>query len=201
MYNIGLRHPFTTARLVQTLDLVSGGRVEFGIGASWLEEEWVATQLDFRSRGRRVDECIEVCKQLWTTDGDVSYHGEFFDFDDVVFLPKCVQQPHPPILVGGESNAAYRRAAKYCDGWVGMRHTPETAPGAVGKIRALLEEEGRDPDAFEYCIGGPVESLDDLRRWEDAGITRMPVAPWRRSREAIDGLRRLAHIAGLEPRG
>src|SRR5437870_1468657 len=155
VYNIGLRHPFTTARLAQTLDLVSGGRVEFGIGASWLEEEWVATQLDFRSRGRRVDECIEVCKQLWTTDGDVSYHGEFFDFDDVVFLPKCVQQPHPPILVGGESNAAYRRAAKYCDGWVGMRHTPETAPGAVGKIRALLEEEGRDPDAFEYCIGGP----------------------------------------------
>ena len=68
VYNIGLRHPFTAARGVQTVDLLSGGRFEFGIGASWLEEEWVATQLDFATRGRRVDEAIEVCKRLWTEE-------------------------------------------------------------------------------------------------------------------------------------
>ena len=94
VYNIGLRHPFVTARAVQTLDIVSGGRFEFGIGASWLEEEWVAAELDFATRGRRVDECIEVCKRLWTED-EVTHHGEFFAFDGAMFVPKPVQQPWP----------------------------------------------------------------------------------------------------------
>ena len=100
VYNIGLRHPFVAARAVQTLDIVCGGRLEFGIGASWLEEEWVAAELDFHTRSRRVDEAIEVCKKLWTEE-TVDHHGEFFDFEGAVFVPKCVQQPWPPILVGG----------------------------------------------------------------------------------------------------
>ncbi|TML58480.1 MAG: LLM class flavin-dependent oxidoreductase, partial [Actinobacteria bacterium] len=66
VYNVGLRHPFVAARAVQTLDIVSGGRAEFGVGASWLESEWIAVGLDFASRGRRVDEAIEVCKRLWS---------------------------------------------------------------------------------------------------------------------------------------
>ena len=74
---------------------MSGGRFEFGIGASWLEEEWRATGLDFATRGRRVDEAIEVCKRLWTEE-TVTHHGEFFSFDEVVFEPKPVQQPRPP---------------------------------------------------------------------------------------------------------
>ena len=78
MYNLGLRHPFVAARAVQTLDIVSGGRFDFGIGASWLEEEWIAAELDFKTRGRRVDEALEVCKKLWT-DADVSFRGEFFN--------------------------------------------------------------------------------------------------------------------------
>ena len=111
VYNIGLRHPFTTARGVQTLDILSGGRVEFGIGASWLEEEWKAVGLDFTSRGRRVDEAIEICKRLWTEE-EISYDGEFFKFDPVRFEPKPVQKPWPPMLVGGESKAALRRDRK-----------------------------------------------------------------------------------------
>ena len=105
MYNIGLRHPFVAARAVQTLDIVSGGRLEFGVGASWLEEEWDAAQLDFHTRGRRVDEALEVCKQLWT-EPESTHHGEFFTFDEVAFEPKPQQRPWPPILVGGESRAA-----------------------------------------------------------------------------------------------
>src|SRR6185369_1943026 len=101
VYNIGLRHPFVTARAVQTLDVVSGGRVELGIGASWLAEEWVATQLDFASRGRRVDETIAVVRRLWS-EPEVTHRGEFFSFERVVFEPKPVQKPGPPILIGGE---------------------------------------------------------------------------------------------------
>ena len=141
VYNIGLRHPFTAARGVQTVDLLSGGRFEFGIGASWLEEEWRATGLDFATRGRRVDEALEICRRLWS-EPTVTHHGEFFSFDEVVFEPKPVQQPRPPILVGGESKAALRRAARFGDGWLGMGHTFESADKQIELLRAFLAEYG-----------------------------------------------------------
>lgn len=196
VYNIGLRHPFVAARGVQTVDLLSGGRFEFGIGASWLEEEWTATQLDFSTRGRRVDEAIEVCKRLWT-ETVVGYEGEFFHFDGVVFEPKPQQEPWPPILVGGESPAALRRAARHGDGWIGIMHTFESAVEPITRLRTLLTELGRDPDGFQIVLGGAHESVDDVRRWEDVGVTRLIVAPWRRSREAIDGMRRFADQMAL----
>jgi probable F420-dependent oxidoreductase len=197
VYNIGLRHPFTAARGAQTVDLLSGGRFEFGIGASWLEEEWRATGLDFASRGRRVDEAVEVCKRLFV-EPTVTHHGEFFSFDDVVFEPKPVQQPRPPILVGGESKAALRRAAQLGDGWLGMGHTFETAAAQIATLRVLLEEHGprsNDDPAFQIVLGGAVESRADIERWEELGVTRMLVSPWKRSREALDGLRRFADRA------
>jgi probable F420-dependent oxidoreductase len=198
VYNLGLRHPFVAARAVQTLDIVSGGRLEFGIGASWLEEEWIVTELDYATRGRRVDEALEVCKRLWT-EADVSFHGEFFSFEGAVFEPKCVQRPYPPVLVGGESGAALRRAARAGDGWIGMNHDLESGAAQITRLRTLLEEQDRDPAAFQYCLGGPVESRDDVARWEEAGVTRLVISPWRRSREAIDGMRRFAEKIGLEP--
>jgi probable F420-dependent oxidoreductase len=191
VYNIGLRHPFTAARGAQTLDLVSNGRFLFGIGASWLEEEWIATQLDFATRGRRVDEAIEICKRLWT-EPVVDHHGEFFDFDGVVFEPKPKQPGGPPIIVGGESKAALRRAARLCDGWIGMDHTFESGAAQVATLRALLAQHGRDPDAFDYICSGPLESIDDMKRWEDIGVTRMIISPWRKSREAVEGMQRFA---------
>jgi probable F420-dependent oxidoreductase len=198
VYNLGLRHPFVAARAVQTLDIVSGGRVEFGIGASWLEEEWNVAELDFKSRGRRVDESIEVCKRLWT-EPEVSHHGEFFHFDGAIFEPKCVQGPWPPILVGGESKPALRRAAKHGDGWIGMAHDFESAPKPIASLRELLAAEGRDPTQFQICLGGPVESKDDVARWEELGVTRLVISPWPRSKEAVDGMRRFADRVGLEP--
>ena len=199
VYNLGLRHPFIAARGVQTLDLVSGGRFEFGIGVSWLEQEWRAVGLDFRTRGRRVDESLEVCKRLWT-EPEIAHHGEFFDFDAVAFEPKPVQKPWPPILVGGESDAALRRAARAGDGWIGMGHTQETVGRPIARLGELLADADRDPATFEVCIGGPVASADDLRRYEDLGVTRLLVGPWRRSRECIEGMRRFADTVGLEPR-
>jgi probable F420-dependent oxidoreductase len=199
VYNLGLRHPFISARAVQTLDVLSDGRVEFGIGASWLEEEWRAVGLDFDTRGRRVDEAIDVCKRLWT-EPEVAYDGEFFRFDAVAFEPKPMQQPWPPILIGGESGAALRRAARAGDGWIGMSHTFESAAGQIARLRELHSEYGRDAASFQICLGGPVTGPDDVRRWEEIGVTRLIVSPWRRSPEAIDGMRRFADLVGLEPR-
>jgi probable F420-dependent oxidoreductase len=186
VYNLGLRHPFVAARAVQTLDIVSGGRAIAGVGASWLESEWQAAQLDFASRGRRMDEALEVCRRLWSEEV-VEHHGEFFDFGPVMFEPKPVQKPWPPIVVGGESAPALRRAARLGDGWVGLDHTPETVAGPVARLREL--REGRP---FEVTVGGLVEGRDDVERWEQAGVDRLLVSPWRRSPEALDGLRRFA---------
>jgi probable F420-dependent oxidoreductase len=191
VYNIGLRHPFTAARGAQTLDILSGGRFEFGIGASRLKEEWDVTELDFASRAGRVDEAIEACKKLWT-DETVSFHGEFFNFDEVVFEPKPVQKPWPPMLVGGESKAALRRAARLGDGWIGMAHTFESAATSIATLRTLLAEHGRDAATFQIVLGGPITSVDDVRRWEDLGVTRIIVSPWRRSPEAVEAMQRFA---------
>lgn len=90
VYNIGLRHPFVSARGAATLDILSGGRFDFGIGASWLKEEWDAVALDFAQRGSRVDEAIEVCRRLWTEE-TIEHHGRWFDFAPVKFEPKPSQ--------------------------------------------------------------------------------------------------------------
>jgi probable F420-dependent oxidoreductase len=190
VYNIGLRHPFVAARAVQTLDIVSGGRAIFGVGASWLEQEWVAAQLDFATRGRRVDECIQICKLLWTQP-ETSFHGECFEFDGVVFEPKPTQLPHPPVLVGGESKSALRRAARFGDGWVGMGHTIDSAAAQISVLRELLAGEGRSLDGFDITVGGAVTSRAELDRWAEIGVTRVIVRPWNRSREALDALTNL----------
>jgi probable F420-dependent oxidoreductase len=192
VYNLGLRNPFIAARAVQTLDIVSGGRALFGIGASWLASEWEALGLDFHTRGKRVDEAIEVCKRLWTEEV-VEHHGQFFDFGPVMFEPKPVQKPHPPVLVGGESPGALRRTARYGDGWIGLDHTPESV---LEPIKKLAEMRGDGPP-IEITIGGHVESPDDVKRFEDAGVHRLLVSPWRRSPEALDGLRSFADTVGI----
>ena len=191
VFNVGLRHPFVVARAVQTLDIVSDGRFEFGIGASWLAEEWQATQLDFASRGRRVDETVAVCKRLWSEEV-VEHHGEFFDFGPVMFEPKPVQRPWPPIHVGGESNAALRRAARSGDGWIGIYHTIESIHRPVQQLKELRDEAGRANERFEVTVGGDVRDHDDVARWEEAGVDRLILAPWQRSKDAIEGMRRFA---------
>ncbi|MBI2168221.1 MAG: TIGR03619 family F420-dependent LLM class oxidoreductase [Actinobacteria bacterium] len=196
VYNLGLRHPFVAARGVATLDIVSGGRFEFGVGASWLASEWQAAGLDFATRGRRLDEALEVCRRLWT-DEVIEHHGEFFDFDAVMFEPKPVQAPHPPVVVGGESRAALRRAARW-DGWIGLEHTPESAANAVDELSALRKEAGRADARFEVTVGGSVSSVDDVAAFQAAGVDRLIVAPWASSRNAVDGLRQFgARFLGI----
>jgi probable F420-dependent oxidoreductase len=191
VYLLGLRHPFVAARAVQTLDLVSGGRAEVGVGAGWLESEWRAAGLDPRTRGARLDEAIAVCRRLWT-EAVVEHRGECFDFEPVCFEPKPVQRPHPPILVGGDSERALRRAARLGDGWVGFTYTAESVVAPIARLRTLLAEAGRDDAPFEFVCGGAVETAADVARFADAGVTRLIVAPWERSKVALDGVRRFA---------
>lgn len=191
VYLMGLRHPFVAARAVQTLDIVSGGRAEIGIGAGWLRSEWSAAGMDPRSRGRRLDEVLQVCKRLWSED-TVGHEGEFYQFEPVKFEPKPLQRPHPPIHVGGESNAALRRVARHGDGWYGIGHTLETVQPVLEKLRDIVRAEGRDPDQLEIITGAEVSSRDELQCWEELGVTRLVVNPWRRGREAVDGLKRFA---------
>jgi alkanesulfonate monooxygenase SsuD/methylene tetrahydromethanopterin reductase-like flavin-dependent oxidoreductase (luciferase family) len=146
--------------------------------------------LDFSTRGRRVDEAMAVCRRLWTEDV-VEHHGEFFDFKPVMFEPKPVQKPHPPIVVGGQSPAALRRAAA-CEGWIGLVHTPDSAAPFAERLRDLRAQLRREAEPFDVTVRGDVDSEDDVKRWEDAGVTRVLVHPWKRSPDAVDGMRAFA---------
>jgi probable F420-dependent oxidoreductase len=190
VYNLALRSPFVSARSVQTLDRYSGGRVILGVGAGWIPGEYEAVGVDFASRGRRLDECIEVLRALWTED-QPSFGGEFFTFDPVVFEPKPVQSP-VPIHVGGESAAALRRAARCGDGWIGMGHDPASVARQVATLRALAEDAGRDPSALEVSVGATPADAAEVEAFAEAGVDRIIVSPWRRTAEAVDGLRRYA---------
>jgi probable F420-dependent oxidoreductase len=190
VYNLGLRHPFTVARSVATLDLVSGGRVEFGIGASWLEAEWQAVGLDFATRGRRVDEAIAVCQQLWS-EPVIEHHGEFFDFGPVMFEPKPSHAPWPTLHIGGDGPAALRRAAVLGDGWIPMNHTVDQIPERVAQLARMREEAGR-PGVVEITLGAGGVGLDDLRAYAEAGVGRALVKPFRSTKDALDGIRRFA---------
>jgi alkanesulfonate monooxygenase SsuD/methylene tetrahydromethanopterin reductase-like flavin-dependent oxidoreductase (luciferase family) len=170
VYNIGLRHPIVTARALATVDVVSGGRIEFGIGASW------------------VDESIRIIQRLFTEEV-IEHDGEFFRFQPVGFLPKPAQQPWPPMHIGGDSPAAMRRAAELGDGWIPMQQSLETLPGNLAQIDKMRSERGRS-GPFQVTVGARVTSVDDVRRYEDAGATRLLVTPFTNPREASEGFRR-----------
>ena len=188
VYLLGMRHPFVAARAFATLDIVSKGRAELGVGAGWLESEWTAAGLDPRTRGRRLDECLDVCRRLWSEEV-VEHHGEFFDFEPVAFEPKPIQSPLP-IAVGGESAAAMRRAA-LVDGWMSLAHTTESAAPVVAKYRAL-ESSVRAGHRGTVSVAGDCRDEAELERWHQAGVDRLIVAPWDRSRNALEGLRTFA---------
>ncbi|HUP71828.1 MAG TPA: LLM class F420-dependent oxidoreductase [Acidimicrobiales bacterium] len=193
VYNIGLRHPFIAARAVVSLDVVSDGRVEFGIGASWMKEEWDSVGLDFSTRGARVDEAIAVCRRLWT-EPVVEHRGRFFEFGAVAFEPKPVQA-HIPIHIGGDSTRALRRVAELGDGWIGMIHDTKSFAASVTRLTQLCEAAGRSIDEIQRSalVANPTPA--DIDEWGNAGATRLIVAPWRRSTEAVEGVVRFAEQA------
>jgi probable F420-dependent oxidoreductase len=185
VYLLGIRHPFVTARGFATLDIVSNGRCELGVGAGWLRNEWEAAGFDPRTRGRRLDEALHVVRRLWT-ESIVEHHGEFCDFEPVMFEPKPRQRPHPPIAVGGESLSAIRRAVM-CDGWMALVHTPQSAAPLVARYREH-ETRLRPDHRGVVTVCGPCRDQQELREWEALGVDRLIVAPWTRTSDVIPSL-------------
>jgi hypothetical protein len=151
-----------------------------GAGVGWVKEEFDIVGEDFHNRGRRMDEIVQVLKALWTQE-EPEFHGRFYDFGPVRFDPKPVQKPHPPIIFGGESEAAMRRAARLGDGWTGAGYfeTSETAAQKIEKLRALRREAGREHEPFQITmLAGPAPDLDTVRGMEEVGVTRLLVGPW-----------------------
>jgi probable F420-dependent oxidoreductase len=186
VYVLAMRHPFVAARAVQTLDIVSNGRVEFGVGAGWVKDEFAAMGVDFASRGKRLDEAIEVCRRLWR-DEAAAHEGRFFRFGPVVFEPKPRQRGGPRIHVGGETDFALHRAARLGDGWIGRDHTPESVLPLVTQLRACLADAKRDAAGFDVTVRA-LGTVRDLKPWADAGVTRLVVAPWPKAGEGIAAL-------------
>jgi len=152
------RPPVLTAKQLASLDALSNGRLIFGIGAGWMREEFEALGApSFDERGTVTDEYLRAFKELWTND-DPAFDGSYTRFHNIAFAPKPVQQPHPPIWVGGESAAALRRTARLGDAWYPIgsnpRHPMETVEqlsAAIAKLHRYAEHEGRDTTEIDLA--------------------------------------------------
>ena len=148
-----------TAKIVSTIDVLSGGRVVLGVGAGWMKEEFDALDIPpFEERGKVTDEYLQAMKVLWTED-DPAFKGDYVTFENISFLPKPVQKPHPPVWVGGESKAAMRRAVRLGDVWFPIannpRHPLDTIArfkDGIGRLHRLAEAEGRDPQSIGLAL-------------------------------------------------
>jgi probable F420-dependent oxidoreductase len=160
------RNPVVTAKTLATIDVLSGGRVTVGVGVGWLREEMAALGApDFDRRGALADECLRIFKVLWTED-PAAFSGRFYRFEALRCLPRPVQQPHPPIWIGGHSRAALRRVARLGDGWHPVGANP-AVPLPPAELRARIEElyrlteaEGRDPSRLAISFKAPVYDAD-----------------------------------------
>ncbi len=151
VYVLPLRHPLITARAVGTLDVMSGGRAILGAGLGWMKEEFDAVGIDFASRGKRCDEIVPVLRSLWS-DELTEADGEYVRFPPAHFYPKPPQGAGLPIVFGGESKAALRRAARLGDGWLGTWHDAESTAAVTAKLENLLVEHGRAGSTFEVTV-------------------------------------------------
>jgi probable F420-dependent oxidoreductase len=177
VYILPLRHPLQTARSVVTVDRLSGGRVILGAGVGWLEDEFDYVRMSFVTRGKRADASIEVIRRLWSEDV-IEVHDDHFDFGPVKFQPKPVQRPSIPIHIGGSSVAACRRAGRLGDGWIELGSNDlDDFKGKLAIVMRERREAGRD-GPFEITMPVPFDtSLSGFKRLQEAGVTRVVVAP------------------------
>jgi probable F420-dependent oxidoreductase len=222
------RNPVVMAKEIATLDVLSGGRVDLGIGVGWMREEFEALGYGyFERRGAVTDEQLRLMKRLWTEELP-SFAGEFYRFPALGAHPHPRQRPHPPIWVGGHTRAAIRRAARLGDGWlpIGARPPADLPPEEVAAGIAALREEatraGRDPAAVRVCFstqvtptdrpgerrpfqGMPEEIAADVRRYRDVGVDRFVLGFGGGSAEELVGrMRRFAEqvrpaVGGASP--
>jgi probable F420-dependent oxidoreductase len=164
------RDPITTAKEVASVDRLSGGRMLFGVGAGWNLEEMRNHGTDPEQRFSILRERVEACKAMWTQE-EASYRGRHVDFDRIASFPKPLQEPHPPVLIGGNGPTVHKRVLAYGDGWFPNRIPPDDAMIArVEELQRLGEGAGRG--TIPVTIQIPPRDPDVLRRYEEAGVTR-----------------------------
>ena len=168
------RDPIQTAKLVASIDQISGGRFLFGIGNGWNQDEMEDHGTEFKSRHKRARENVVAMKEIWTKS-KAEYHGEFVNFDPMMTWPKPVQKPHPQVIVGGAFPYSARRAIRYGDGWI-----PQAARGGYTEIadmipefRKMAAEAGRDPASIAITVWFPRKDPDLMKRYEDLGVERV----------------------------
>jgi probable F420-dependent oxidoreductase len=169
VYILPLRHPLEVAKAAATVALLSNGRLALGVGTGWMREEFDALGREFGGRGRRMDEQIEVMRTVWR-GGMVEHAGRHYR------LPRLQMTPAPketiPILIGGASERALRRAAYLGDGWIGAGNTPDEIPPIAARLRALRAEAGRERIPFDIIVALTTPpDVEVFRRLEDDGVT------------------------------
>src|SRR5947209_7134479 len=167
------RDTIQTAKLVASIDQVSGGRFLFGIGGGWNQEEIENHDTVFATRMQKMREQIEAMKGIWTQNKP-EYHGEIANSDAMMAWPKPVQKRHPPVILGGAFPWAARRAVRYGDGWY-----PNASSGDpeqyVPAFRKMAQEAGRDPKSLSLRLGGAPDDADKLKRFRDIGVDAVNV--------------------------
>ena len=193
------RNPVLLAKEVAALDHLSGGRVSLGVGLGWSPEEFAALGVPFERRGARADEYIAAMTCLWT-DEVATFEGEFVSFTKAVQLPKPIQQPRPPILIGGQSAAALRRAARMGDGWSSWLLPEDQITATLQGLDEECERAGRDPNSLRrahtiFYLGA--DHFDAyLDRAAKDGVDEVIVVPWVPDRDPFEVLAEIAEIGG-----
>lgn len=173
------RNPVVLAKELASLDVLSGGRLLFGVGVGYVEREFEVIGVPYVERGARVSEHIEAIRALWTQDRP-SFDGTFTQIHGVQAKPLPVQSPHPPIIIGGTSAAAYRRAIRQGDGWYGFNQTEEAAAASINGLKRAADDLGQ-PERFEaleisVTPRGSVDA-DRVQRFRELGVSRLILLP------------------------
>jgi probable F420-dependent oxidoreductase len=193
------RNPIYTAKEMCTLDWLSGGRIDFGIGVGWNKEEVEACGYRWEDRGARCDEFLEVMRRLWT-EPVVDFAGKWVKFETMRMDPKPVQKPHIPIIVGGYAEAAMRRAVRFGAGWYGFNRDIEGTKQMLAMLDAAFAKAGRKRNkAFEIIITPPMSmAVDAMPAYAEIGVDRLLVNLGSQKPERVD--QRLAEIGQLVKR-
>jgi probable F420-dependent oxidoreductase len=186
--------PIVTAKAIASLDQLSGGRFIFGIGGGWNVEEMENHGAKYQTRFKQMREHVLAMKELWTKE-EASFDGEFVKFNRVWSWPKPAQQPHPPIILGGETDHTLRRVIEYCDGWFPRPRGGFDVVKGVAHLRQMAEKAGRDPSTITTIVFGAANDAKALESYDKAGIQSALLAIPDDSRDEI--LRYLDKIAPL----
>ena len=172
------RDPITLAKQVASLDFLSGGRVLFGIGGGWNAEEMENHGTVFKTRWKLLRERVEAMKAIWQNEA-ASYHGELVRFDPIWSFPKPVQKPHPPVLLGGHGEAALKRVAAYCDGWLPISLMAGDLKKAIADLHRLAKEKGREPKSLSISVFWAQADRKAIDAYAEMGVERVifPLPP------------------------